>query len=393
MKIFLTTILLILNITISYSQEIFTVNHGGTLQTDYYSEIEYEDVGWAPIIKVTINSKVYRFAVDTGAPNTITKRLSDLLNSKIINRSPVYDGNGSVDSLDIVNLNEIKIGSVVFNDIPTVVTKDQFLFDCVGIDGFIGSNLLRNSIVQFSSKKHKITLTDRLEKLDLDQKEASNLFLSPVQSGPFITVLFVGKNSGTISTLFDTGSADFFTLALPHFAAAEGAGVFDVLAKSRGKNHMGIYGTGTDTIQYRLKALEFRISNAVFKNANVLTTPSDESTIGIQLLNYGTATVDYKNRKFYFEPFQISSDLTEGLLPVTFFPQDNKMFIGMIWQEQLKKEISVNDQVLSFNDIDCTDVSMCDFLLKKHLFKGVGSAMLTLKTPEGAIKKITITKK
>ncbi|WP_214229619.1 retropepsin-like aspartic protease [Pedobacter sp. B4-66] len=393
MKIFLTALLLSLSATWAYSQEDFTLNDGGTSQKNYYTEIEYEDIRWAPIIKVTINGKEYRFAVDTGAPNTITKALFDVLKPKILSKIPIHDANDNVDSLNIVNLSEITVGGVVFNDVPTVVPNNSFFFDCLKIDGLIGSNMLRNSIVQFSPKNRKIILTDQPDKLNLNQKQSTDLFLSPGQSEPFVTIIFIGKSTGTIGTLFDTGSAGLFDLSLVHFAGTEGAEVFNVLAKSKGRNSMALYGTGIDTAQYRIRVPEFRINGTAFKNVNANTTPGEQSRIGSKLLDYGIVTVDYKNRKFYFEPFQTSIDLLEGTFPVTFIPKDNKIFIEMIWDEQMKDKVNVNDQVLAIDDIDYTNISMCDFLLKTDLYEGKNQAILTLKTPDGTIKKVTISKR
>jgi len=393
MKIFLTAILLGLSAACAYAQESFTLNQGAASQKNYYTEIAYEDIRWAPIIKVTINGKEYRFAVDTGAPNTITKSLFEGLKSKILNKIPVHDANGEVDSLVIASLKEITVGNVVFNDIPTVVAEDSFFFDCLKIDGFIGSNMLRNSIVHFSSKNHKIILTDQPEKLNLKQQQATDLYLSPSQSEPFTTIIFIGKNAGTIGTLFDTGSKALFDLSLFHFAGTQGAEVFKVLAKSKGRNSVALYGTGLDTVQYRIRVPEFRINGTSFKNVNANTTPAEQSRIGSQLLNYGTVTVDYKNKKFYFEPFQTSVDLLQGMFPVTIMPKDNKIFIEMIWDEQLKEKLSVNDQVLAINDIDYTNISLCDFLLKTDLYEGKNQAVLTLKSLNGMIKKVVIYKK
>lgn len=393
MKIFLTALLLSLSATWAYSQEDFTLNDGGTSQKNYYTEIEYQDIRWTPIIKVTINGKEYRFALDTGAPNTITKALFDVIKPKILSKIPIHDSNDNVDSLNVVNLSEITVGGVVFNDIPTVVPKDMFFFDCLKIDGFIGSNMFRNSIVQFSPKNRKIILTDQLEKLNLNQNQSTDLFLTQMQSNPVVNVKLIGKGSGTIPTLFDTGFAGFFDIALTHFGYAEQAEIFNVLGKSIGRTNMGLYGVGDKTKQYRLRVPDLSINGAVFKNVNVNTTAGDDSTIGARLLNFGVVTVDYKNRKFYFEPFEPTVDLLEGMFPINYMPKDNKVFIEMVWDEQLKEKISVDDQVLAIDDVDYTNISMCDFLLKTDLYEGKNQAILTLKTPGGTVKKVTINKK
>lgn len=393
MKGWIGSILLSLSITCSYSQEGFTLNQGGTNQKNYYTEIEYEDIRWAPIINVTINGKTYRFMVDTGAGNTISKKLFDQIKPEVINKIPISDSNNQTDSLRIVILKEITIGNLVFNNIPSAVPKDSFIFDCLKIDGFIGSNMLRNSIVQFSSKNRKIAITDQPEKLYLHQKQGRDMYLTPSQSRPILTLEFFGKGSGTIPALFDTGFADFFNLALFHFNATQHAEVFNVQAKSRGRNSLGLYGFGNDTTQYRLQVPELHINGIVFKNVNHNTTVGNESIIGARLLDYGIVTIDYKRRKFYFEPFETSFDLSSGWFPITIIPRDNKIWIGMIWDNQLKDKISLDDQILAIDGVDYTNVSTCEIMVKPTIFNGTSQAILTLRNSSGVIRKVTIYKK
>lgn len=393
MRMFFAILLLTLISTLSYAQEEFTLNQGGTSQKNYFTEIEYEDIRWAPIINVTINGKTYRFLLDTGAGNTITKKLFDELKPEVIKKIPISDANNQADSLSIVNLKEITIGNLVFNNIPSAVPKDSLIFDCLKIDGFIGSNMLRNSIVQFSSKTRKIVITDQPEKLNLHQKQGTDMYLTPSQSLPLVTVAFFGKGSGTIPTLFDTGFADFFNLALFHFNATQQAEVFNVQAKSRGRNSLGLYGFGNDTTQYRLQVPELHINGTVFKNVNHNTTVGNESIIGARLLDYGIVTIDYKHKKFYFEPFETSFDLSNGWFPITIIPRDDKIWIGMIWDEQLKDKISLNDQVLAIDGVDYTNVSTCEIMMKPTIFNGASQAILTLRSSNGATRKVTIYKK
>src|SRR5215217_2588224 len=393
MRIFFVMLLLSLRTTISCAQQEFTMNQGGTIQKNYFTEIGYEDIRWAPIVNVTINGKTYRFLVDTGAGNAITKKLFDELKPEVMKKIPISDANNETDSLNIVNLKEIKIGDLVFNNITTIVPKDPLIFDCMKIDGFIGSNMLRNSIVQFSSKTRKIVITDQPEKLNLQQKQGTDMHLTPSQSLPIVTLAFVGKGSGTIPTLFDTGFADFFNLALFHFNATQQAEVFNVQAKSTGRNSLGLYGFGNDTIQYRLQVPELHINGTVFKNVNHNTTVGDDSIIGARLLDYGVVTVDYKSKKFYFEPYEASFDLSNGWFPVSVIPRDDKIWIGMIWDEQLKGKINLNDQVLAIDGVDYAHVSTCEFMMKTVIFNGTSQAVLKLRGADGKIREVTIYRK
>lgn len=393
MKIFFILLLLSLSFTTCYSQENFTMNLGGTSQRNYFTEIEYEQIRWLPIIRVTINGKGYRFLVDTGAPNGITQTLFNELKPDVIKKVPMLDSNNDTDSLNIVSLKEITLGTVTFNNVPTVVLKNTLIYDCLKVDGSVGSNMLRNSIVHFSSKTSEMVITDQPERLNLNNKQPTDLFLTNYQSTPFFNIKFFGMGSASIPTFFDTGFAGYFDLALDHFKAAEQAEIFNVQATSRGKVNLGLYGFESDTTQYRLQVPEININSAIFKNVNLKTAQGKDSMIGARLLDYGIVTVDYKNRKFYFDPFEKSFDLTEELFPVSLIPKDNKLWVEMIWDEELKQVISVNDQVLAIDEVDYSNVSICHIMKSTTLFGDKGQAVLTLKNSDGVIRNVTVNKK
>lgn len=376
----------------TYAQEVFTLNHGGTIQKDYYSEIEYEDITGAPIIRVKINNKEYRFILDTGAPTAITKQLFDELKPDVIKKMSVLDANSVEDSLHIVRLKEVKIGNITFTDIPAVVPNDHLILDCIGVDGSIGSNLLRNSILHFSSRSRKIIITDQADKLNLQNKQGTELQFNLIQSTPVVMIDFLGNGSASIPTIFDSGSAGFIDVALNHFIATEKIDVFSVKTKARGKASMGLYGFGNDTTQYRLGVNELQINGTSFKGVILNTTVGEDTIIGALLLKYGLVTIDYKNKKFYFEPYKQSFNLSEGLFPVSLIPVNNKLRVGMIWDEQLKSKINVNDQVVAIDDVDYTTISTCDIIKKQALFENKTEAILTLLGADGKRKKITIKK-
>lgn len=131
----LCTIIFCLVSSIGYAQDI-SFNFGGTSQTGYFTEIKYENTGDKIVIKVILGVTEYRFLLDTGGPNVISRKLFDSLRSSTLDsvdnrKTAVWDAGGRVDSLIVVNLNGIKLGNVSFNDVPTLVTNDQFIFDCL----------------------------------------------------------------------------------------------------------------------------------------------------------------------------------------------------------------------------------------------------------------------
>lgn len=386
-------LLLLLGLTTLFCDaQNISMNQGGTEQMAYFSVIDYEVVREKIIVKASLNGKSYRFIVDTGAPNMITKRVFNELQPAQVKKIPVGDANGKADSLSLFMVDEFKLGDVVFKQIPTLVSNDPFIFDCHQVDGFIGSNMLRNSIVRFSQKDHQLTLTDQVEKLLLNKKQASDLFLTPVQSSPYFTLKAKGKNKGSIQLLFDTGMEGMFDLALKHFAKLEKEQIFEVLAKSRGLGVLGLNGIGTDTTKYRLRVAELTINGALLKNVPVQTTPNNNSRIGAELLKYGVVTVDYQNKKFYFEPFDTSVDLFETSFPVSITLKNNKAIISTVWDEKLKTEINLGDELIAIDEINYKDIDPCHLITKPKMFEGKTQATLTLGKANGEVKKVTISR-
>lgn len=396
MRIFLLAILFLFVTTHSYSQN-FSLNYGGTNQVNYFTEIKYENIIGKPIIKVTLGGKDYRFILDTGGPNVISRKLFDIIRTPGVDpnsliKLPISDSGGRVDSMTVITVNGITLGSVVFNEIPTLIVNDPLIFDCLQVDGSIGSNMLRNSILQFSSKNQTITLTDQPEKLGLNNKVSSQLYLNNVQSSPSTDIKLRDKGSASIPMIFDTGDSRLVSLSLQHAELGEKHDIFTILSKSRGSNAIGAHGTELDTTKYRISVSEINIGGAIFNNVTVETSGSDDSYFGSDLINYGNVTLDYKNKKFYFEPFQTPVDLYATSFPISITVKDTKATIGVIWSEALKDKINIGDQLLSVDDQDYSRLLPCDLIFAYKIFEGKTKATLTFKSSTGKIKKITISK-
>lgn len=398
-KTIFTTALLCLVAAFSYSQGNITLNAGGTNQKNYYSEMDYDDSQSSPIVKVVLGNKTYRFLMDTGAPNLISKALLKEIspanyNLNAENKIAIWDASDKVDSMHVITVSGLYLGGILFDGVPTVIENDPFLLKCFGVDGIIGSNMLRNSIVHFSPKDHKITITDQPEKLNLSKKPSSLMYLTPAQSVPLVQIKMQGKGKGNaeIPMIFDTGDGGFFSIALNHYAFCAEAEIFTVLGKSTGSTGYGAHGIEKDTTTYRLRAPEVSFNGNVFKNVNVYSTPDDDSRVGSKLLNYGEVTLDFINRKFYFDPFQTPVEFGPKLFPVTFGFTNNHVTIDIIWGDTLKDSLNLGDQVLSLDDHDLSKYSLCDLLQASELLNGKDSANLTLKDSKGKIKKVTIVK-
>lgn len=395
MKSFLQIFFIAFFTTIAFAQQPLNLSQGETLQKDYLTTLPYKEIKEKIIVEAVINGKTYNFLLDTGAPMIISKKLFKELNLPATTKLEITDQSSKKDTMNVFILPNIKIGNVDFNNIPTLISEESIV-DCLGIDGFIGSNVLRNSIIQFSSKNKTITITDNPKSLNLKSKNASKLFLN-AQSNPYIWIEQKnGKITGREQLLFDTGMDEFYDLSIhiykKHFEKIK---LFDEISKSSGTYSMGIHGSAKIDENYKFLLPNLSINNVDFKNVVAKTTYDKSSRIGATLLKYGIVTIDYKNKKFYFEAFDNAKtfDIAEKQWPFNAILDDEKLKIGIIWDSTLTANMKPGDLIMKFNDTDYQNKSKCDLVRANFKSIDVETATITLKDWEtGEIKNLEIKK-
>lgn len=366
----------------------FTMNQGGVQQSGYFSVIPYENVQGMIVIPVEINGKNYRFILDTGAPLSITQKLADELQAKKITTLDVFDQSGKTDSMHVVTVNSLSIGGIEFSGIPALVDKTgNLIFECFRVDGTVGSNVLRNSIIQFSSTDKTVTLTDDYRKLVLHKKHAVKLYLDRSQSSPYLWINFKNKKDIREAVLFDSGDDGLYHLSLSHFEVFQKRRIIQSSIEGFGSNSLGMHGAADDTSLYIVTIPQMEVCNVVFNNIRSTTTGGIPS-IGSKLFNYGIVTLDYRNKRFYFEPFANNIMLDEKFMECLPNIKNNKVIIGVIWDKKLSQQINIGDQVLSIDGIDYANPDPCD--LFNNPTTGKEEMELQVKTNTGEIKTVVV---
>lgn len=377
-----------------YAQDIFSANKGGALQKKYFTTIPYKEIKNKVIVECSINNRPYRFIVDTGAATTITPALYKQLNPQVITRIPVSDQSGKVDSMQIVSLKNFKLGDVTFDGIPAMVVKEtQMLFDCFKVDGLIGSNMLRNSVVQFNAQTHTLTITDMPKQLNLKSKFAEKMFTDPVQSNPFISVDIInGKTTGTDNLLFDSGMDSFYDLSYKGFKEVFAKiSLLKLEAQAIGSYSLGMHGLSEEEESYRLLAPELEINGYKFKNVTTVTTHGQSSRIGAELFKYGIVTLDYIGKKFYFEPYQKeATDLTEKNWPFIPTAKDGKVVIGLVWDKKWEGRINQDDIILSFDGRNYENADICEVMTTDHTSKNNKATLILKDAKTGTVKQYDV---
>lgn len=394
MKRFFLSILFLATVSYNFSQQI-NLAQGNAATKNYYSEISFKYVKDKIIIPVNIQGKTYKFLLDTGAPNIISKELYNTINTSLLGKIPVSDAHNKKSSSEVVSIPSLTFGVVTFENTPALVhdLNESEIFKCFKVDGFLGSNMLRNSIIQIDLNNKLIRLTDNKKSLQLDKKNSTKLKLIGNQKKPYIWINFKGKGTVKEQVLIDTGMSGFYDISSKKLPFLQKSNVFDTIAKASGTNSFGLLGAAEKKEQIRLFIPNISIANSDFKKLVTITTNDNNSRLGTDLLNYGSITVDFKNKRFYYNTFQQTANLEKKLSGFEPTIIDEKLVIGFVWDEDLKSTIKFGDQILRVNDVDFSNLNVCDFVTKKSIIKNAEGLEVLVKKENGEQILIKIHKK
>ena len=378
----------IFNFHYSFGQE-FSFNQGGVSQKGYFEVIPYETDNNKIFINVEINGKKRKFLFDTGSTTLICESLFREINPTLIHNQLVIDMYKNKDTLKVVSLNDLKLGGITFNDIPaSVIQSSPDWFKCLNVEGVIGSNMLRNSIVQISSVNHTVTVTDNKKKLTLSKNDISKLKLYK-SSYPFIQILI---NKISLEVIFDTGNGALFSLSngmMNNIIKGEKNKPFETVSTGFGANSFGLFGAENNTEMFRLRIPLLQINKGKFENTIVETSSIVQSSVGSELLKYGTVTLDYLNKNFYFEPFESEINIEEKKWPISPTVFNGQIVVGVIWGD-LKSEVNLGDRIIKIDSTNYENWDICKLSLG---LKDKIKATLTLEDRNGKLKQIEIQKK
>ncbi|WP_338731005.1 retropepsin-like aspartic protease [Mangrovimonas cancribranchiae] len=372
------------------------INHGQISQKHYHDTIAYKMFKDKMLVPVIIEGKSYTFLFDTGAPFSLSKALYQEFKPDIIDVIDVHDASGNVAAINIVSLPKLQLGALTFEDTPGFLLQQnaEVYFQCIGIDGIIGSNMLRNSVVQIDDQKKHIIITDKAKNLEINTEFYSTMELSKTQSNPFIHIkLEKGEASAADRVLFDTGADDFYAMskkACQYFE--EKTDVLDVLAKANGANSWGMHGFAKKNEKLILKIPKMIINTEVFKDVFVNTTTSNESRFGAKVLSFGKVTLDYDKQRFYFDSYDLVDLRTFVKPPFVVQPtmKDEQLVVGIIWDETLSEQVKLGDYILKVNEFSYEDKNFCELVV--HQNDDIGDEIvMTLKDMDtGEIKTVTV---
>ncbi len=267
-------------------------NKGTIKQLSFHDTIPFEYVREKIIVNVKIKDKYRRFIFDTGSTLAISEELQSELQNPVIDSIKVMDIFGNRIAKLAVKIDEFSLNGITFQNTPSFVTnlKDVGPLSCLNFDGFIGSNVFRNCIVQINLDNQILIVSNDINKIDTKNSYSTTMELDK-QSGPHITVKIGNKIDFT--ALFDSGSDEFMAISNKTYSKVKKKNFSQLLNKGVGVTTFGIYGFGKVQSKQRISINSVDFGSSSIQNfVAVISEGYVENAFGLGLAMYGNITLD-----------------------------------------------------------------------------------------------------
>lgn len=276
----------------SSSRSLF--RQGSVDQSSFMEEIPFTLENDLIFLNLEMAGQTFRFILDTGAPNVVTKEVAQALNLTPEVFGNVNDSQGQSSQLESVVLPPVKLGNLTFSNTAALVAdmRDIPIFDCLEVDGLLGSNLMAKTVVQIDFQEQVIRMASNRSAFTITDPIRLP-FSTRATYTPLIKSLQVGDITVENITL-DYGSGNGLTLPQSLFSDSllQAAPVV-----SRGATGTGLYGTGRGEIYY------FPALVPAFGRDSVLvrSRPQRNKLLGVEILKQFKATIDWERSEILLE--------------------------------------------------------------------------------------------
>lgn len=283
---------------------------GRLIDTAYVEIIPYRFVEGKILIPVQIEEHTYWFILDTGGELIVSPRIREAHQLKKSGHARVRGVNNTRQKLPKVQFPDIRIGNLTFSKYEGIVSDffDRYPASCIGADGIIGRDFLKNTCIQFDHPNRRIVLTDQPDKLALEGHTVSTITFS--SSGSPQIPVSVNKQAPEM-VLFDSGSDDLFSFQC---AVAEQFPAHKWVWKGSTSYGINMQPAKYER-QYMVELDSVNIAGAVFRQCRTDVSKESRSRVGTRILHYGLVTIDFIQQRYYFKAF-----------PDSVFAQDVRSF-------------------------------------------------------------------
>ncbi len=339
-----------------------TLEQGSTLQEKFKTTIPFEYRQGIIVLKVEIENVIYDFALDTGASNILSQELVDKLNLKPLGSENVLDIHSESQNLKYTKLDQVRINGIDFvNTIAAITDYNKVaVLSCLGVDGFIGANLMRHAVWDFDFDNQMITITNNEDQLNIPSNYSeSKLFIGFAGLASIITEV---NGEKSLNNVIDFGNNGLIKLSPITFIKQRKKNKITKLAKARGYEGVGIYGSGKERTFYKAKIDNIKIGNFILEDEIVSINEKSSGNLGINffknyriILNWST-----KRLKMIEKKPKANNELSNFGFNPTYI--DNKLFVGTLFENtKAAKLLKLGDQILFMNDKEYTHIATENF--------------------------------
>lgn len=350
------------------------MNGGEVQKKEFYHVVPFEMRMGELIVKAEINGRQYDFMVDTGAPNCISRQLAEELKLKPKASQQVSDSQGEKNELDFVVVDSISLNGLTFINTGAVIVDLEVSPEiaCIGVDGFIGANLMRKAVWQINYKTGNFILTSSRDQLPAPTRQVLLPFVAAGSGTPLVNLEYNGVKEERVT--FDMGSNGGFAGKKTVFEQMrkENAGLktnFGV-----GKNAAGLYGSKSDSVFYALA--DVTVGDSVFRSQSVKFSSSQSKTIGNEFLKNFSVVIDWNKNEIALIPEGTPEE--PSLESFGFSPKREgaKLVVGFILNglPAERAGMQTGDQILRIggeNYAELTDALWCGILHNGLLDKAI----------------------
>ncbi|MEO1418163.1 MAG: aspartyl protease family protein [Bacteroidota bacterium] len=272
---------------------------------NYYEEIPFEWVKGKILVPVSIEGETYQFILDSGGLLMISERVASRHSLDTVGTIQVSGINKLSETLNKVRVPQVSLGALSFYDYEAIIGPflQQSPTACLGADGMIGRDFLKEMIVQYDLEQYKIIFTDQLQRLSLNPLDATPMKASKGR----IPRLTLSSSLGKIKHVaFDSGSNDLFSWKKSDASKLiqKGKIADDNVVQLYGIFSMGVGGKfPPEQENYRIKMDFVQIGRHRIQNFYTDTGKASGARVGTEIMKYGIVTTDNLNQRFYFSPF------------------------------------------------------------------------------------------
>jgi len=368
---------------------LFDVN---TSHKNFRETLSFQNPHGMIIIPVVIEGHTYNFLFDTGAVTVISRELLERFNFEPSFNSNISDAAGAVKELGFYTIPTLQLGAVRFDNV-TAATVDLGKFEkmlCVKLDGVFGTNIMRLCNWKIDYKNSQLTFSDK--KIKPEWKATTVKFAENYSGSPMLLQYIAGKSF--YSTL-DTGSNGGISLSDSIYFKSRKAGKLKAF-KSYGKSSMTALSDHDDTVEHIVVIDSIYIGDRLFKNRMVDVQPEGLLTGNGFLKEFDQVVIDWIKKRIYLPDVEIRDDNTYNTFGINFQREDDRVFVGTVWEGSLAQElgIKVGDVILFINDISTIDITQeawCE-LFEVSTVDNAAEIALTIQTIDGSLKTFKLTK-